>query len=79
MKVECDQHDFMHSFVFVANNPYYAVVGKDGTFKIENVPAGKYKLKTWHGYLKKNPKYKRIRIQAGKTKTVDFQYQNKKK
>jgi len=78
MKVECDQHDFMHSFVFVAKNPYYAVVDKDGTFKLDNIPPGKYKLKTWHGYLK-NPKYKRLRIRAGKTKTVDFQYRNKKK
>jgi hypothetical protein len=78
MKVECDQHDFMHSFVFVAKNPYYAVVSKDGTFKIDNIPAGRYKLKTWHGYLK-NPKFTRITIQAGKTQIVNFQYQNKKK
>ncbi len=78
MKVECDQHDFMHSFVFVAKNPYYAVVAADGTFKIENVPPGKYKLKTWHGYLK-NPKYKRVTIKAGKTKTFTFKYKNKKK
>ena len=78
MKVECDQHDFMHSFVFVAKNPYYAVVGKDGTYKIENVPPGRYKLKTWHGYLK-NPRYKRISIKAGKTKTANFKYKNKRK
>jgi hypothetical protein len=78
MKVECDQHDFMHSFVFVAKNPYYAVVGKDGTYKIDNIPPGKYKVKTWHGYLK-NPKYQKVTIQAGKTKTVNFEYQNKKK
>jgi len=92
MKVECDQHDFMHSFVFVAKNPYYAVVKKDGTYKIDNVPNGKYKVQTWHGYLK-NPTPKFVTIKKGKiiavktgkkgkkekVKTVDFEYENKKK
>lgn len=78
MKVECDQHDFMHSFVFVAKNPYYAVVNKDGTYKIENIPAGKYKVKTWHGYLK-DPKKQKVTVKAGNTETIDFEYKNKKK
>ncbi|MBA1333557.1 hypothetical protein QQ73_21825, partial [Candidatus Endoriftia persephone str. Guaymas] len=30
MKVECDAHDFMHGFVFVAKNPYFAKVKADG-------------------------------------------------
>jgi hypothetical protein len=78
MKVECDQHDFMHSFVFVAKNPYYAVVAEDGTYTIENVPPGKYKVNAWHGYLK-DPKLQKIKIGAGETKTVNFNYKNKKK
>lgn len=51
MKIECDAHDFMHAFVFVAPNPYFAVVKADGTFEIGDVPAGKYKIKLWHGHL----------------------------
>jgi len=51
MKVECDAHDFMHAFVFVAKNPYYAVVKQDGTFSIDNVPPGDYKIMAWHGTL----------------------------
>ncbi len=51
MKVECDAHDFMHAFVFVAKNPYYAVVGDDGTFKIGDIPPGKYEVHVWHGLL----------------------------
>jgi plastocyanin len=78
MKVECDQHDFMHSFVFVAKNPYYAVVEEDGTYTIDNIPPGKYRVKAWHGYLK-NPKAKTVTVKAGKTKTRTFKYKNKKK
>ncbi|HHL21546.1 MAG TPA: hypothetical protein ENJ52_08445 [Aliiroseovarius sp.] len=51
MKVECDAHDFMHAFVFVARNPYYSVVDENGAFSIENIPAGTYEVMMWHGFL----------------------------
>ena len=51
MKVECDAHDFMHSFVYVAKNPYYAVVDENGHFEITGVPAGTYEIMVWHGFL----------------------------
>jgi len=51
MKVECDAHDFMHSFVFVAKNPYYAVVDESGNFSIDGIPAGTYEVMMWHGFL----------------------------
>ncbi len=51
MKVECDAHDFMHSFVFVAKNPYYSVVDENGAFAIGDIPAGTYEVMMWHGFL----------------------------
>jgi hypothetical protein len=72
MKVECDAHDFMHGFVFVAKNPYYAMVQEDGTFSIDNVPPGKYTIKAWHGMLK-NQKAK-VEVKAGTAATIDFTF-----
>lgn len=72
MKVECDAHDFMHGFIFVARNPYYAVVGEDGSFKIDDVPPGKYTIKAWHGMLK-NQKAK-VTVDAGAAASVDFTF-----
>lgn len=51
MKVECDAHDFMHSFVYVAKNPYYSVVDENGNFSIGDIPAGTYEVMMWHGFL----------------------------
>jgi len=51
LKIECDAHDFMHAFVFVAKNPYYAVVDENGAFSIGDIPAGTYKVSVWHGKL----------------------------
>jgi plastocyanin len=73
MKVECDAHDFMHSFVFIAPNPYFAAVKEDGTYEISGVPAGKYKINVWHGTLgvKKGGK---VEVKADGSATVDFSY-----
>lgn len=51
IKIECEAHNFMHGWMFAAENPYYAVTGEDGTFRIENVPPGSYKVKAWHPIL----------------------------
>ncbi len=75
MKIECDQHDFMQGFVFVAKNPYYAVVGDDGSFSIDNIPPGKYKINAWHGTLK-NQKSK-VTVAAGGKATVNFEFKGK--
>ncbi len=72
MKVECDAHDFMHGFVFVAKNPYAVKVGEDGSYSIDNIPPGKYKIVAWHGTLK-NQKGK-IEVTAGGSTTMDFAF-----
>ena len=49
--VKCNIHDWMHSFIGVTDNPYFAVSKDDGTFKIENLPPGTYTLGVWHEKL----------------------------
>lgn len=75
MKVECDQHDFMHGFVFVAKNPYYALVAEDGTYSIDGVPAGQYKIKAWHGTLKEQKGS--LEVIAGDSANFDFEFSAK--
>src|SRR5215831_2982633 len=48
LKFKCDVHPWMFAWVTVFDHPFFAVSGKDGTFKISNVPAGKYTLKAAH-------------------------------
>ncbi len=75
MKVECDAHDFMHGFVFVAKNPYYARVADDGSYTIDNVPPGKYKVMAFHGTL--GAKKGSAEVSAGGSHTVDFTFKKK--
>jgi len=72
MKIECDQHDFMHGFAFVAKTPYFALVAEDGTYKIEGVPAGKYTVKAWHGTLKEQKA--KVEVAASGEAKADFEF-----
>jgi hypothetical protein len=48
---KCDVHPWMFAYGSVFDHPYFAVSGKDGTYKIANVPAGKYTLEVRHRKL----------------------------
>jgi hypothetical protein len=53
LRLQCDQHEFMQSFFLPVSNPHYAVVKEDGSFEIQNVPAGKHKIVAWHPFAGK--------------------------
>jgi len=48
--LQCDQHNYMEADGRIVWNPYNAISGADGSFKIEGIPAGKYKVTAWHPY-----------------------------
>jgi hypothetical protein len=47
VRVDCDAHGWMEGWIYVVDNPYYAVTGADGTFSIGDVPPGNYTLVVW--------------------------------
>ena len=77
IKLECDAHNFMHEWMFAADNPYYSVTGEDGAFEIGDVPPGKYKLSVWHPVL--GTETTQIEVAAGAASTQAFLYQGKVK
>lgn len=48
VRVYCNVHPRMVAYVLVMANRYYAQPGADGTFAIERVPPGPYRLHVWH-------------------------------
>ncbi len=48
VRVYCNVHPRMVAYVLVMENHYYAQPGSDGSFAIDNVPAGRYRLHVWH-------------------------------
>lgn len=69
----CNVHAEMEGHIIVLQNPFFAVVEKDGEFKIDDVPPGKYTLKTWYTNRKKlKSKSASVTVKAGKTAEHDF-------
>ena len=70
-QVNAEDHPWMRTLVVVTDNPYHAVTGADGTFKIAQVPAGKYKVIAWHSLWGK--KESTVEVKGG-TATLDFEF-----
>ncbi len=48
VKVYCNIHPQMSAVVVVRDNPYFTKAAPDGTFSVDNVPAGRHTVKAWH-------------------------------
>ena len=77
LSVNCDIHPWMTAKLHVMANPYWALTGADGTFKIDDVPAGKYSIKIWHEKLKR--KTMEVTVEGGKEAKADAALDVKKK
>lgn len=48
----CSIHPWMKAYMFFSDNPYFAVSGRDGKFRISQVPAGvPLEFRVWHEKL----------------------------
>jgi len=68
VRVECDAHGWMLGWVYVADNPYYAVTGEDGGFTIGDVPPGDYTLIATHEFT--GPLEFPVTVKAGEAASV---------
>lgn len=50
VRIDCDAHGWMEGWVYVVDNPYYAITGADGKFSIPDVPPGNYTLVAIHPF-----------------------------
>ena len=48
VKIYCEIHEFMRAAVVVVENPFHTVAGSDGSFTLEGVPPGEYRLVVWN-------------------------------
>lgn len=75
VKIKCEVHNWMASYVGVLNNPFYSVSDSKGEFKINNLPAGTYEIEAWHE--KYGTQTMNVTVGASDTKTVDFTFEGK--
>jgi len=75
VKVNCDAHGWMNAWLWVTNHPYAVVTSPNGTFKIADIPAGKYRLEVWHEKLGKTSS--EVTVSEGKETKLNLVFQAK--
>jgi plastocyanin len=71
VRIDCDAHGWMEGWIYVVDNPYYAITGADGKFSIPDVPAGAYKLVAAHPFT--DPVEQSVTVAAGKPSDLNIE------
>jgi len=72
--VKCDVHPWMQAYIGVTNHPYFAVSSEDGSFTINNLPAGDYIIAAWHESL--GEQTQNVMVGANATAEISFDFGN---
>ncbi len=71
VKVYCEIHEHMRSYILVLQNPYFTLTDSNGKFSLKNVPPGRYVVKVWQEDSKEHSA--EIVVEAGKPATLDVE------
>ncbi len=71
-RVKCDVHPWMSAYFHVFEHPFFAVSTADGSFAIENVPPGTYKLTATHERF--GTQTKDVTVEAGQPLSAEFTF-----
>lgn len=47
VSLRCDIHDHMRGVILVLPTPHFVITDAEGRYRLEGLPAGKYRLKVW--------------------------------
>jgi plastocyanin len=70
IKVYCHIHSHMSASIMVFDHPFFTIPRADGTFTIDDVPAGTYSVSAWHERIGENTQP--VRIEPGRPSEVQF-------
>ena len=71
VEVRCARHPWMRGYIAVFDHPYFAVTESDGSFKIDSLPPGTYRMMVWHEGMAK-PVEQRVTVAANGTAKVNL-------
>jgi plastocyanin len=69
----CSIHRYMDGVVFVTPSGLFSRVAPDGTYRIDNVPDGKWTLSTWQRRKRFKEISMPVQIEQGKSMAIDLE------
>lgn len=72
VSVGCMIHPWMQAYLFVFDQPYFAVTSQDGTFSLKNLPPDTYTIEAWHEG--NQPLDQTVVLGAKESKSISFTF-----
>ena len=72
IRIKCDVHPWMETFVGVVDHPFYAVTHVSGAYSLAKLPPGDYEIEAVHPKL--GSKSQTVSVGEGGKITVDFEF-----
>jgi len=72
IKMKCDVHPWMTTYVGVVDHPFFAVSATDGSFTLKDLPAGTYTVEVWQEKL--GSKTQTVTVGAADSKSANFSF-----
>jgi len=73
--MQCGMHPYMQNWGYAIDNPYYAVTDINGSFAIDDLPAGTYHIKAWHPIL--GTQERDVTVKPNESVSLDFSFEAK--
>ncbi|MGH7606064.1 MAG: carboxypeptidase regulatory-like domain-containing protein, partial [Gemmatimonadales bacterium] len=70
--LECNVHGWMNAYAGVRPDPFFAVSGEDGSYRITGLPAGTYTIEAWHERY--GTQTATVTVAGTESKTADFTF-----
>jgi len=70
VKVYCHIHSHMTAAIMVFDHPFFRIPAADGTFTLDDVPAGNYQISAWHERIGESTDT--VKVEPGRTARVEF-------
>lgn len=70
VKVYCHIHSHMTASIMVFDHTFFTIPKSDGSFTIDDVPAGTYQVSAWHERIGENSQP--VKIEAGRASELRF-------
>ena len=72
IKMKCDVHSWMTSYIGVLDNPFHEVTSDGGRFELKGLPAGTFAIEAWHETYGSTSQT--VTLADGESKSVEFQF-----
>jgi plastocyanin len=73
VQLYCSIHRYMDGVIYVCPTPHFAKVGVDGSFNVENVPPGEWRVRTWQRSARFDDVEQVVRVESGAVRTMNLE------